>query len=122
MIKASYDSQNNAVIIEFSGRIDAIQAERAIPEIQKIVPAAGKGFRVLTDLSKVKAIDLAIKPSVKKMMEFFNQRGAAEVIRVISDPMQDVGFNIMSPFHYSREVAIVTVASREEAETRLKSR
>ena len=42
--------------------------------------------------------------------------GVAEVVRVIPDPQKDIGLNILSVFHYSRRVRIVTCESLAEAE------
>ena len=50
---------------------------------------------------------------------FLNAQGVTEILRVIPDPAQDIGLNIMSLFHYSKEVKFLTLQFREEAETRL---
>jgi len=121
MIKARYDQEHNAVMIEFEGKIDAAQAEQFYPEIQKIVPKHGKGFKLLSDFTKLDEMDMEVRGTIKKTMDFFNQQGVTEIIRVIPKPEQDIGFGIMSIFHYSKEVVIVTLKSREEAEARLKN-
>jgi hypothetical protein len=36
-------------------------------------------------------------------------------VRIITDPRQDIGLNIMSLFHYRRRIPIVTCQSMEEA-------
>ena len=121
MIKAGYDQQHNAVIIEFEGKIDASQAEQFYPEIQKIVPKDGKGFRLLSDFTKLDEMDFEIRGTIKKTMDFFNREGVTEIIRVIPYPEKDIGFGVMSLFHYSKKVVIITVQTREEAEEHLKN-
>ena len=122
MIKARYDSEVNAVIIEFEGKIDALQAERFAPEIQKVVPKHGKGFKLLTDFTRLDAMDLEIQGIIKKTMDFFNEQGVTEILRVIPTPEQDIGFNIMSLFHYSKDVKFLILQSRQEAEERLRNK
>ncbi len=66
-------------------------------------------------------MDFEVRGTIKKTMDFFNQQGIMEIIRVIPKPEQDIGFGIMSIFHYSKEVVITTLQSREEAEERLRN-
>jgi hypothetical protein len=48
-------------------------------------------------------------------MELFHGHGVKLIVRIIPDPKRDIGFNIMSLFHYPRTVHIVTVTTAEEA-------
>lgn len=120
MTKTHYDSKRNIVTVELEGNVDGTQAERFLSDIHQVLPKCGKGFTLLTDLSGVKHMDAGVKEAVKKGMDLFNERGVTRILRVIPDPAQDIGFSIMSLFHYSKTVKFVTVQSREEAETRLK--
>ena len=119
MIKTTYDQKRNTVVLEFWGKIDAAEAQQLLTDVQKTIPQDRKDFKVLTDLSGVEALDPAITAWIKKLMDFLNERGVAEVIRVIPDPAQDIGLNILSLFHYSKKVQFATVETREEAEARL---
>jgi hypothetical protein len=65
-------------------------------------------------------MDINAKQSIEKIMELLNKSGVSKVIRVIPDPKKDIGFNIMSLFHYSAGVAIHTYKSYREAEKHLK--
>ena len=120
MIKSYYDAQYNMVVIEFAGHVNAAQAEALQPEIRKLTPAE-KGFRILTDFTLVEEMSPDILQTIKKSMDFFNERGVAEIIRVIPRPEQDFGVNILSIFHYSKDVRMVILPSRAEAEALLKS-
>ena len=107
------------VVIEFVGKIDVQQAKQSYLDIQKVTPKDGKGFKILTDLSRVESADLEIAPVIKKSMDFFDSQGVTEIIRVIPDPAQDIGFNILSLFHYSKKVKFITVQSQKEIQTLL---
>lgn len=52
----------------------------------------------------------------KEGMELLGRHGVSKVARVIPDPGRDIGFNILSIFHYSRSVKIHTCPTREEAD------
>lgn len=117
MITVSYDEKHNAIIIEYSGIVDAAEAARFFSEIQTLVPKCRKGFNILADMSMLQVMAPETLETVKKAMDFFNAHGVEEIIRVIPDPSQDVGFSIMSLFHYSKEVKFSTVRSRKDAES-----
>ena len=119
MIEISFDKKRNTIVIEFSGKIDAVQGEEYLPKIPAVIPGHGKGFNLLVDASKVESIDPKLKDAVTQAMDIFNAHGVKKVVRVIPDPHQDIGFNILSVFHYSKDVKIVTVESRDEAEAQL---
>ena len=121
MVKVNYDSEHNTVIVEFKGNIDAVQAEQFFPDIEKVIPKHGKGFKLMTDFSSVEDMDLAVQRGIKKAMKLFTARGVTEILRVLPNPDMEIGFNIMSASHYSKEIEIHTFHSREEAQARLRS-
>jgi hypothetical protein len=49
------------------------------------------------------------------MMDLMRKKGVAEVVRVVPDSKKDIGFAVMSYFHYERETLVLTVDSRAEA-------
>lgn len=119
MIKSYYDSECNAVVIEFEGKIDAEQVRQFQPEIAKLIPS-GAGFRLLTDFTLLEEMELDGLDIIKQNMDLLNQRGVTEIIRVSPNPEHDFGFNILSIFHYSKNVRWVVLKSRAEANERLK--
>jgi hypothetical protein len=48
-------------------------------------------------------------------MDACNRAGVQKVVRIIPEPEKDIGFGIMSLFHYRRGVQIVTCESADEA-------
>jgi hypothetical protein len=52
---------------------------------------------------------------IRSSMDILNKKGVAMVVRVIPDPQKDIGFNILSLFHYRHDVQIVTCGTLEEA-------
>jgi anti-anti-sigma regulatory factor len=119
VINISYNQQQNTVFIEFVGKIDAAEGEQHFPNLPKVIPQHGKGFTLLVDLSLVESMDPKILKSITKAMDLMNASGVTKVIRVIPRLDQDIGLNIVSIFHYSKNVNVITVQSRKEAEDRL---
>ena len=119
MFRISIDNTRNLLTITIDGHFDIAQAEQLYADAEKIVPTCVKGFYVLTDLSSLESMDVAVCPFLVKTMELCNSHGVSKVIRVIPDATKDIGFNIMSLFHYSPQVKIHTFRSLAEAEEHL---
>ena len=54
-------------------------------------------------------------PHIAEIMDALAEKQVASVIRIIPDQGKDIGMNILSQFHYSRELPITTVATLVEA-------
>jgi len=61
----------------------------------------------------------ACAPEIEAMMDVFRQKGVGLVLRVVPDARKDIGFRVMSYFHYGRAVPVLTVDSRDEALAKL---
>ena len=65
--------------------------------------------------SPEKRLLLANMHQLGRMMELLDRRGLEMVVRVIPDPAKDIGFNILSIFHYPHHPQIVTCGTMMEA-------
>jgi hypothetical protein len=79
-------------------------------------PKTRKDFKLLTDFSLVDAMEFSVKGEIEKAMDLFNAQGVTEIIRVIPDANMDIGFNLMSASHDSKQIKVHTLRSRQEAE------
>lgn len=109
------DQTRNLLTINFTGHVDAEEAKRCSEEVAARLPELNPGFRLLTDLTPLESMDPGCVPYIRRTMDACNQRGISLVVRVIPDPHKDIGFNILSIFHYRHGVRIVTVEKLEEA-------
>ena len=121
MVKVRYDRKRNTVIVEFEGNVDAAQAKQFFADLEKVRPKPEKDFILLADFSLVDTMEFSVKGEIEKAMDLFNAQGLTEVIRVIPDPNMDIGFNLMSSSHYSKQIKVHTLRSRQEAEALLGS-
>ena len=115
MFQVEVDKANNLLKITYSQRVAPQDTKRVEAKVSVMVAELRPGFRLLTNLSGLEAMDLACVPHIKKMMDLCNKKGVETVVRVIPDPHKDIGFNIMSLFHYRRRVRIVTCEKLAEA-------
>jgi hypothetical protein len=121
MVKVRYDRKRNIVIVEFEGNVDAEQAKQFFAHLERVRPKPEKDFKLLTDFSLVDTMEFSVKREIEKAMDLFNAQGVTEIIRVIPDPNMDIGFDLMSTAHYSKQIKVHTVRSRREADAYLGS-
>ena len=115
MFQAEADKAKNVLHVTYRQRVGPEETRRCAEAVQRLVAELPPGFRLLTDLSGLETMDLACVPHIEQMMDLCNKKGVETVVRVIPDPHKDIGFNIMSLFHYRRRVRIVTCENLEEA-------
>jgi hypothetical protein len=119
MFTVEADKANNLLVLTFSRQVGPEEMKRGQDEVNALVAGLAPGFRLLSDMSGLEGMDPACVAYVRKNMDLLNKRGVSAVIRVIPDPHKDIGFNILSLFHYRRGIRIVTCASLEEARAAL---
>jgi hypothetical protein len=98
--------------------IDEVRVEELVEsrdELVTLIADLKPGFRLLTDLGRLDSMGLDCAAEIGKSMELCDQRGVGMIVRVIPDPMKDIGLNILSLFHYSHRPRTVTCESMVEA-------
>jgi anti-anti-sigma regulatory factor len=119
MISFEIDQPRNRLVIRYSGTIAPADTEKGLEQIRSGLAKLKSGFRLLVDLSDLGSMDVACAPHIEKAMDMCNEKGASLVVRVIPDPHRDIGLQIMSYFHYSGDVQIVTCQTLADAEQAL---
>ena len=117
--EVSVNLTTNLLRVRLSGSIDAPCMKACVDEIARQLPALQASFKSYTDLSGIQSMDTACVPEVERMMDLCREKGVAIVVRVIPKHSKDVGFNILSLFHYPKKVRILTCPTVAEAERAL---
>ncbi len=119
-VEIAVDASGKLLRMSFAGTISGADMEPNAAEIEAALPTLQRGFFLLTDLSGLQSMDLSCVPHIQKTMELLRDHGVRRVVRIIPEPDKDIGFNIMSLFHYSRDVKVVTCENQAEAERALR--
>jgi len=114
MIETFYDEIKNIVTVVYEGNVNAVEEKQLYLKLQDLLPKCRRGFRLLVDLSPVNRVEEEAVPVIKMIMDLLNQHGLSEVIRIIPEPDKDIGFNILSIFHYGKNVKVLTCQTPEE--------
>jgi len=115
MFKIEVEKGANLLTISYSGAVTADEVRRCAGEIELRLIELEPGFRMLTDLTGLESMEVKSVTPIRQMMDLCNKGGVAMVVRVIPDPHKDIGLNIISLFHYSRRVRILTCKNLQEA-------
>lgn len=115
MFKVELDQPKNWLTIVYSGQVNPDETRRCAEEIRAAVTKIEPGFRLLVDMTDLQAMDVSCAPYIRNLMDVCNRSGVAKVVRIIPNPKLDIGLQIMSYFHYSEDVHILTCESADEA-------
>jgi anti-anti-sigma regulatory factor len=114
MIQMKHDKALNLFKIIFSQKVDHAEAKEYREKIEAMSPDLQPGFRVFVDLSQLEQMDSACASEIRAVMDLFQKIGVSKIVRVIPDPHKDIGFKLMSKFHYGHDVPILTCETLEE--------
>jgi|WetSurMetagenome_2_1015567.scaffolds.fasta_scaffold321116_2 hypothetical protein len=101
--------------LNYVGHVRVEDLAQRRDEVLALLADLPAGFRLLTDLSLLREMDVNCEAEISWMMEIFDRKGMSVVIRVIPEPQKDIGFKILAAFHYKRRVRNITCGSMEEA-------
>jgi len=121
VIKFEADQAKNLLVIRYGGRVGPDETEKGVEQVRSGLAKLKSGFRLLANLTELESMDIACAPFIEKAMDLCNEKGASIVVRVIPDPHRDIGLQIMSYFHYSGDVQIITCETLDQAEDILRA-
>ena len=119
MWSASVDPARALLQLAYAKRVDSTEVAACAKRACELLAELSPGFTLLTDLSGLEQMELDCEPLIGLMMDEFNRHGIRKVVRVVPEPRTDIGFGIMSLFHYGEEVQMVTCQSLLEAQQEL---
>jgi len=115
MFELQIDVPKNLARLAYRNCVKPDEVKLCAQQLEARLPELSPGFRLLTDLTGLEAMDVGCAPYIKAIMDSCNTRGISLVVRIIPDPRKDIGLNIMSLFHYRPDVRIMTFETLEEA-------
>lgn len=108
MFLATSNKVRRLLMLKYIGRVTNEEMTQGEAEVLALLAEIPPGFRVVQDLSQLESMDTKTIEWVGRMMDLFYERGVGRVVRVIPDPSKDIGFNILTVFHYRHSPEIIT--------------
>jgi hypothetical protein len=119
MYNVETDVSQGILRLAFSEHVTVDEMKRCRLDVEESVGKFAVGFTVVTNLSGLDRMDFNCTPEIRGLMDFLRESGVARVIRVVPDPGKDIGFSILSYFHYGSKVKLQTFDSLIEANTQI---
>ena len=113
------NAKQNLLHLILVGALGKAEGKALLEDVERALPSVQRGFVLLTDLRDVTSVDADAYAFVKELMELCEERGVKKVVRVLGETEDDLGFTIMSFFHYGHNVAVVTCLNMDQALRRL---
>jgi hypothetical protein len=115
MFSVETDKAKRLLVISVAGHVSKEEVKQAAEQVREALQDVAPGLRALTDFRWLESMRPSAAPHIAEIMDALAQKQVASVIRIIPDPGKDIGLNILSQFHYSRELPITTVETLVEA-------
>jgi hypothetical protein len=120
MFSVETNKAKRLLVISAAGHVSKEEVKHAAEQCREALRDAAPGSRVLTDFRWLESMRPGAAPHIAEIMDALAEKQVASVIRIIPDPGKDIGMiNILSQFHYSRELPISTVETLVDALDRL---
>jgi len=119
MFSVETNKAKRLLVISAAGHVSKEEVKHAAEQVREALQDAAPGSRVLTDFRWLESMRPGAAPHIAEIMDALAEKQVASVIRIIPDPGKDVGMNILSQFHCSRELPISTVETLVDALDRL---
>jgi len=119
MVSVEISESKRLLVFSAAGHVSREEVKQAAEEVRNALQDVAPGLRALTDFRWLDSIRPAAAPHIAEIMELLAEKQVASVIRIIPGPGKNIGLNILSQFHYARELPITTVETLVEALDRL---
>jgi len=115
MLLVTSSRKKNLLYLSYIGEVRIGDLARHQPDVVALMAELSPAFRVLVNLSELETMDTECMTEIGGLMELIDRSGVGLIVRVIPDPAKDIGFNILSIFHYPRRPQIATCKNMIEA-------
>jgi hypothetical protein len=119
MVSVEIDNAKRLLVVSAAGHVSKEEVKEAAARVREALEDVVPGLRALTDFRWLESMRPSATPYIAEIMDALAEKQVASVIRIIPDPGKDIGLNILSQFHYNRDLPISTVETLVEALDRL---
>jgi hypothetical protein len=115
MFLVTSNKSKQLLFAQFIGKVRPADLQRVRKDIKTELIGLSSGFHYLVDLTHLESMGLDCMPGLGHIMDLVGQAGVGLVVRVIPDPGKDIGMNILTLFHYPRDLRVVTCENLVDA-------
>jgi hypothetical protein len=115
MFLVTINKPRKLICFSYIGHVTVEDLRHCAGDVQAMLAELPAGFQLLADLSRVETIDMACVPEIGKTMELLERHQVGLIVRLVPDEGKDIGFGIISAFHYKNRPHTVTCETMEQA-------
>jgi hypothetical protein len=115
MFNAEIDTSQRVLTMSFAHHVDAREMKSCLEKVRGMLADIKPGFRLLTDLTSLDSMDADCSTDIGEMMSLCDAKGIGAVLTVVPNPKKDIGFSLMEPFHYGKDVLVTTYETLADA-------
>jgi len=115
MFVVETDTTRQLLVLSVAGVITVDEAKETVTRVAETVREMAPGFVALIDFRSLESMSTGAAPFVAQIMDAFAAKEVSAVVRVMPDPHRDIGLNILSQFHYGRDVRLMTFETLADA-------
>ena len=115
MFLVTINKPRRLIYFSYIGHVGVEELQRQSGDLEAQLAELPAGFQLLADLSRLESMDIACVPEIGKAMELLERHHVGLIVRVVPDPGKDIGFNIISAFHYKNRPRTATCETMEQA-------
>jgi hypothetical protein len=115
MFLATANKSKQLLHLSFIADVRVEELVQSHDDVVMLMADLRSGFRLLTDLGRLDSMGVDCAAEIGRIMEMCDRKGVELIVRVIPDPMKDIGLGILSHFHYPHRPRTVTCQSMVEA-------
>ena len=115
MVVATSNKSKGLLCLSYIGHVQPQELEKSQADLRDLLADLPAGYVLLVDLSGLAAMDLECVTPLGGLMEMIDRSGVGSIVRVIPDPLKDIGLNILTIFHYPHRPKIITCTTMAEA-------
>jgi len=115
MYLVELDQSKRLLVISASGDVTSDEVKETAQKVRELIKDAAPGLRVLTDLRWLNTMQPSAASHIADIMDALSEKRLASVTRIVPDPSKDIGYNILSQFHYRPPVPTFTFETLADA-------
>ena len=90
--------------MSYSHHVEADEMRRCLGTVRDLLEKMHPGFQLLTDLSSLDSMEPECAPYIAEIMNLCSAKKIETAVSVVPDPKKDIGYQLLSLFHYDPQV------------------
>lgn len=115
MFLITSNKSKQLIYVSFIGTVRPEDFQSSREDLVTQLAGLSPNFHYLVDLTHLNSMSLECMTALGQWMDLIGRASVGLVVRVIPDPSKDIGMNILTIFHYPKNLQVVTCPNLAEA-------